>query len=110
MSFSLTSRASSFDLRQHLPTPHLGFSPGMTFQASPKSLQNGFRNKTNLLQGEKSGFIIHLREERGLQEARLGISARNPNSKRSELLRTPGNRSVFIGSTSACETVTSQTW
>ena len=71
--FHLTSRASSFALQQRLPTPHLGFSPGTqeAFQASQKSSQNGFRNRTNLLQVEKSGFVFYLREKREPQEARL---------------------------------------
>ena len=42
-------------------------------QASQKSLQNGFRNGANLLQGEKSGFVFYLREKREPQEARLEI-------------------------------------
>lgn len=63
--FHLTPRASSFGLQLHLPSPHLGFSPEIqeTFPDSQKSPQNGFRNGTNLLQGEKSAFIIYLRKK-----------------------------------------------
>lgn len=86
--FHLTSRASSFGLQQHLPAPHLGFSPGIqeTFQASQKNPQNGFRNRINLLQGEKSGFLIYLREKGEIQEARGEIWHDDEHHQQSKLI------------------------
>lgn len=59
--------------------------------------KNGFRKRTNLLQGERSGFFFYLKEKRELQEVTLETHQRTPT--RELVTQHPGIHGRLLHST-----------